>query len=105
MKIYNKLIRDNIPEIIEKDGKTCDIKILNNEEYLQELNLKLQEEIKEYLESGDIEELADIEEVLRALLDVKNCSYDNFENIRNNKVSKNGAFKKKIYLISVCEKE
>jgi len=100
MKIYNKLVRDKIPEIIQSNNEICNIKILSNEEYLEELNKKMTEEMKEYLESGDIEELADLEEVLRAILDFKECSYQDFENIRINKVNKRGAFKNKIFLES-----
>ena len=76
-------------------------KVLDDEEYLSFLNTKLQEEMKEYLESGEVEELADLEEVLRAILDVKKVSYEDFEKIRLDKVSKRGAFKKKIFLESV----
>jgi len=101
MKIYNKLVRDNIPDIIEKNNEICKTRILTDEEYLIELNKKIQEELKEYLESGEIEELADLEEVLRAILDVKNCSYEQFEQIRKRKVEKRGAFKEKIFLESV----
>ena len=57
---YNKLIRDKIPEIIESSGKKCDIEVLNDEQYLEYLNKKIMEEVKEYLESGEIEELADL---------------------------------------------
>ena len=105
MKIYNKLVRDKIPEIIASDnGKTCVTRIMEDDEYLETLNTKMQEELKEYLESGDVEELADLEEVLRAILDVKGVSYEEFEKIRNSKVEKRGAFKKKIFLESVSEK-
>ena len=58
----------------------------------------------EYLQSGEVEELADLEEVLRAILDVKKVSYSDFEKIRNEKVEKRGAFKKKIFLEEVEEK-
>lgn len=95
---YNKLVRDNIPEIIEASGKKCDIEILDDEQYLEYLNKKLMEEVKEYLESGEVEELADLEEVLRAILDVKTTTYDDFERIRKSKVEKRGAFKKKLLL-------
>lgn len=44
---------------------------MNDDEYLESLNTKMQEELKGYIESGEIEELADLEEVLRAILDVK----------------------------------
>ena len=102
MKVYNKLVRDKIPEIIANDnGKTCVTRIMEDKEYLEALNKKMQEELKEYLESGEVEELADLEEVLRAILDVKKVSYDEFENIRNAKVEKRGAFKGKIFLESV----
>ena len=96
---YNKLVRDKIPQIIEKnEGRSCKTRILNDEEYLVELNMKIQEELAEYLESGDIVELADLEEVLRAILDVKGVSYEEFEKIRLDKVNKRGAFKDRIYL-------
>ena len=101
MKIYNKLVRDKIPDIIKSDNKTCLTKVLDDEEYLSSLNTKLQEEMKEYLQSGEVEELADLEEVLRAILDVKKVSYEDFEKIRLDKVSKRGAYKKKIFLESV----
>lgn len=99
MKVYNKLVRDKIPQIISLDnGKKCITRIMEDDEYLQALNIKLQEEIAEYLESGSVEELADIEEVLRAILDAKKVSYDEFDKIRINKVNKRGAFKSKIFL-------
>ena len=105
MKVFNKLVRDKIPEIINRNNEECNTRILDDKEYLQELNTKLQEEVKEYLESGEVEELADIEEVLRAILDAKKTSYNEFENIRLNKVNKRGAFKNKIFLISTDYKK
>lgn len=105
MKKFNKLVRDKIPEIIESNNEICNIRVLEDEEYLFELNKKLQEEMKEYLDSGDIEELADLEEVLRAILDVKGCSYSKFEEVRIDKVNKRGAFKKKIFLETTEDKK
>ena len=103
---YNKLVRDKIPQIIERnEGRSCKTRILNDEEYLEELNKKIQEELKEYLESGEIEELADLEEVLRAILDSKGVSYEEFEAIRQLKVVKRGAFRERIYLEGLEEKE
>ena len=79
MKIYNKLVRNKIPEIIAGDnGKTCVTRIMEDDEYLETLNIKMQEELKEYLESGEVEELADLEEVSRAILDVKCVYYEEF---------------------------
>lgn len=98
MKIYNKLVRDKIPEIISNDnGCVPKFRIMEDEEYLNALNVKLKEELNEYLNSGDVEELADLEEVLRAILDVKNVLYNDFEIIRLNKVKKRGAFKNKYF--------
>ena len=56
MKIYNKLVRDRIPEIILKDNELPTTRILDDEEYIKELNRKLQEEVNEYLENDNIEE-------------------------------------------------
>ena len=96
---YHKLVRDKIPQIIERnEGRSCKTRKLNDDEYLVELNKKIQEELAEYLESGEIEELADLEEVLRAILDVKGVSYEEFKKIRQEKVNKRGAFKDRIYL-------
>ena len=104
MKIYNKLVRDKIPKIIKSRGvKACNTRILNDKDYLSALNAKLQEEVNEYLSSGEIEELADIEEVLRAILDAKKISYENFESIRITKSKNKGAFREKIFLESVDE--
>ena len=98
MKIYNKLVRDKIEEIMISNGAKPITRILSDEEYLKELNKKLLEEVKEYLESGEIEELADIEEVILAILNVKERTKENLEEIRKNKVLKRGAFNKKLFL-------
>ncbi|MBQ3158081.1 MAG: nucleoside triphosphate pyrophosphohydrolase [Clostridia bacterium] len=102
MKTHNKLVRDKIPEIIKSNGESCKTRILDTNEYLAELNTKLKEELNEYLNAKDnsaaIEELADLEEVLRAVLDARGVSYDNFEEVRLKKVAKRGAFKDRIFL-------
>lgn len=58
---------------------------------------------KECFSNEFIEELADLEEVIRAILDLQGVSYDAFEKIRNAKVEKRGAFKKKIFLEKVMD--
>lgn len=89
MKIYNKLVRDNIPQIIKNnDNRKPIFKILDNEEYLDELNKKLQEEVNEYTEDNNIEELADIVEVIYGILNSKNVSIEEFEKIRIEKAQK-----------------
>ena len=97
--IINKLVRDNIPKIIEKQGNKCSYKILNNEEYNQALNEKLKEELNEYLENENIEELADLQEVINAILQFKGVDKTTFEQIREEKCLKNGSFSQRIYLL------
>ena len=63
---YNKLVRDRIPEIIQDSGKTCEIEVLDDKTYLEMLDEKLTEELNEYCESHNIEELADLLEVVYA---------------------------------------
>ena len=103
MKTYNKLVRDKIPEIISKDNRKAITKILNDEEYLNELNKKLKEEVSEYFEDNNVEELADIVEVIYGILNAKNVTVEEFENIRKTKVEKRGAFQEKIFLEKVIE--
>lgn len=101
MASYKKLVRDYIPDIIKINGEVPIVRILDNEEYLKELNKKLLEEVNEYLESGSIEELADIEEVIIGILDSKSKSREELEELRQDKVKKRGAFKSKIFLEGV----
>lgn len=103
MREYNKLVRDRIPEIISSNNENPKIRFLGDEEYKKELDKKLLEEVNEYLKDDNIEELADIEEVILAILDYKKVSIEKFENIRKEKVNKRGAFKEKIFLEKVEE--
>lgn len=102
-KVYNKLVRDKIPDIVLSEGKNCEFNILLDSRFIEELEKKLLEEINEYLGSKQIEELADIEEVLRAILRAKNVSKSDFENIIKKKEKERGGFKKRIFLVSVDE--
>ena len=98
MQVYKKLVRDKIPQIIKSNGEEPVTRILDDEEYLKELNIKITEEVKEYLEDSNVEELADIVEVIYGILDAKKVTLEEFENIRKSKVEKRGAFKEKIFL-------
>lgn len=98
MKEYNKLVRDKIVDIIEADGRKAEFRILDNVEFRNELNKKLQEEVYEYLEDNNVEELADIVEVIYGILNSMDVSIDDFEKIRLAKKEKRGAFDKKIFL-------
>lgn len=65
-KQYDKLVRDRIPEIIESSGGICVTEILSDEDYLRMLDAKLDEEMAEYHADRNIEELADLMEVIRS---------------------------------------
>ena len=103
-KTYNKLVRDNIPNIIKNNGEDPITRILTNEEYKQELEKKLYEEYQEVLESSDedrIEELADMLEVIKSLAKLENKDLDDIINVANQKNSKRGSFNEKIFLEKV----
>ena len=101
MKIYNKLVRDRIPGIIEAQGKICECRTLTDTEYLEALNTKLDEEVAEYHESGSIEELADILEVIYAIATAKGYPIGQLDSVQCEKANNRGGFDKKILLISV----
>lgn len=96
-----KLVRDRIPEIIEADGKEAKIDYLSGDELLKALEEKLVEEVDEYLESGETEELADILEVIYAIGNYKGLDESELNNVREDKKNKRGAFDKGIRLLSV----
>lgn len=102
-KIYNKLVRDKISAIVKSKGAVPETRILEKEEISEHLNKKLGEEVQEFLEDNTIEELADIYEVLLAILDERKISFEEFEKIRRRKQEERGSFTKRIFLISVEE--
>jgi predicted house-cleaning noncanonical NTP pyrophosphatase (MazG superfamily) len=102
-KTYDKLVRDRIPEIIEKEGKHCVYSVLSREDYLSLLDLKLNEELAEYQESKSMEELADLLEVMRAVVLARGSSMEEVERIRIRKAEKRGGFEKRIMLETVTE--
>lgn len=103
-KIYNKLVRDHIPEIIESDGRECTTEILPDDRYLQMLDAKLDEELSEYQASKSLEELADLLEVMRAVVKARGWSWEQLEQVRQEKAARRGGFEKKILLKEVKEK-
>ena len=100
---YNKAVRDKIPEIIKSSGKNCNIKKLDDSEFLVELEKKLIEELSEYQKSKDIGELADILEVIYRIAKLKGISKEELEKIRINKIQKRGAFEKNLFLIDTSK--
>lgn len=105
MPVYNKLVRDLIPQVIEADGKTCVTRVLASSEHLGEIKAKMQEEALEFQEATSskeaVEELADIVELVHAALHVYGVSFDQLEQVRVQKKEKRGGFSEGIFLIEV----
>ena len=101
--IHNKLVRDRIPEIIAADGKSCTTEILSDADYLRMLDAKLDEEFAEYHKDQNIEELADLLEVLRAAAVARGYTLDELERVRGENASKRGGFEKKSLLKEVIK--
>lgn len=97
-KVYNKLVRDKIPEIIRAAGEEPKTRILDDADYLEALIKKLGEEYDEFKADRNVEELADFQEVILALADALGVSHDELEKVRLDKVAKRGAFEQKIFL-------
>ena len=104
-KHHNKLVRDKIPEIIEKAGKKAYTHILSEEEYMTELDKKLNEECAEYQADKSIEELADMLEVMYAIAEARGWSVSELEAVRREKAEKRGAFEKRVFLERVDDDE
>ena len=97
---FNKLVRDKIPEIIKAQGQHPNFQILSEEKYLFELDRKLCEEMQEYQESKDLEELADMLDVIYAICQARGHSIDELSELQKRKCENKGAFSKKYFLIS-----
>lgn len=96
---YNKLVRDRIPEMIEARGEKAIIRIMENKEYIASLEKKLDEEVAEYHESKEIEELADILEVIYALSEAQGHSVNELMTVYEKKHLERGGFSKRIFLL------
>jgi predicted house-cleaning noncanonical NTP pyrophosphatase (MazG superfamily) len=107
MPTYNKLVRDRIPEIISQTGKNYSTRILDQSEYVKELKKKSLEELEEYMNANNndeaLKELADLLEVIHALVENHGVSIEKVEELRRQKAEKHGGFKEKFYLIEVEE--
>jgi len=100
MPVYGKLVRDKIPDVIERNGSRCDTKVLDREEWLPALIDKLGEEVAEFVASQALEELADIVEVIRGILGAQGLTWDDLEEKRRIKVNERGGFDERIWLIA-----
>ncbi len=103
---YNKLVRDKIPENINSEpGRKSKYRILNDKEYLNELNKKVIEEANEFIEENSIEELGDLMEVINAIMQFKNYKTEELYKVMKEKADKKGAFNNRIYLEYVDEEK
>ena len=100
---YQKLVRDRIPEIIEASGKYCKTEVLSDAEYLKKLEEKLDEELAEYQKEHNIEELADLLEVIYSVAVAQGYSIEELESVRAKKAETRGGFKKRILLVETIE--
>ena len=100
---YHKLVRDRIPEIIEADGKICIFETLSDSDYIDLLDQKLNEELAEYQESKSLEELADLLEVMQAVVKARGWTLEELEQLRADKAARRGGFEKKILLKEILE--
>lgn len=100
MKMFNKLVRDKIPQIIEQQGEVPNYRILDDDEYISHLESKLDEEVGEYHRDKNAEELADILEVVFTLADSIGCSREELMEIYRRKHDARGGFQDRIFLIS-----
>lgn len=98
MKVHNKLVRDKIPLIIEGSGRRAVTHILSDEEYIEALEIKLSEEVAEYQADRNLEEMADILEVLQAICVARGYNLEQLEDKRREKAEERGGFKDKIFL-------
>ncbi len=101
MKVHNKLVRDRIPEIIKESGRTPVTHFLSDKEYIEELEKKLNEEVAEYQSDKNLEEMADVLEVLQAICVARGYTLEDLEVMRKKKADERGGFDKKVYLESV----
>lgn len=100
-KEYNKLVRDNIPEIIKNEGKKCDFIVVDNDTKLSLLLEKLIEESNELKESKTAEEIADVQEVLDSIIEELKFEKTDILKIQIDKKEKRGSFSKGIVLKTV----
>lgn len=95
---YNKLVRDRIPEIIRKKGAIPIAHTASDDEYWQKLKEKLQEEVDEFMQDDNKEEVADILEVIYAICDYKGIDRAELELLRKKKAKERGGFKNRLIL-------
>lgn len=98
MATYNKAVRDRIPEIIRASGRDCNVRNLSDPEFLLVLEEKLSEELREYMESKSVDELADILEVVYRIAELRGTTKEQLDEIKRKKSEECGGFKDNLFL-------
>jgi len=102
--ITNKLVRDNIPDIIKEKNGTCEVEVLNDNDFYKALIEKLKEEVLEFEKDDNLEELADIYEVFTTLLISKGLTLSDVQTAAAKKRKKNGGFSRRLFMKSYNER-
>ncbi len=95
---YDKLVRDKVPEVIRSKGGKCTTRIADEREFQEKLRWKLREEVEEFIEAQNEEELADLLEVIDAIIEFKKLDRKKTELIKSKKAEERGRFEKRIIL-------
>ncbi len=104
-RIYNKLVRDYIPDVIREQGETPVVRALEDGEFLRCLGEKLREETEEFLSAQNLEELGDILEVLEAMAHVHGWTDGEIRHAKEEKAQRRGSFRERVFLEKVVEQE
>lgn len=103
-RIYNKLVRDHVPEAIVANGDQCIHEVIENDvEFISALDEKLDEELVEYQISKDLSKLADVLEVIHAIAEARGSSFEKLDELRLDKRHLRGGFTKKYLLVEIHE--
>lgn len=103
--IYNQLVKDNVPKILKEKGSKPHTRTLNDEEYISELEISLDEYVARYTETGGMNELADIVELVYAIAKVKGYDQNKFNALLADRKKKYGGYDKRTYLLNVDEED
>ncbi len=105
-RIYNKLVRDCVPDAIVAGGDACVHCVIDDHErFIDALDEKLDEELVEYQISKDMAKLADVLEVIHAIAEARGSSFDELDRLRLEKRERRGGFTKKYLLEEIHERK
>jgi predicted house-cleaning noncanonical NTP pyrophosphatase (MazG superfamily) len=114
LPIYNKLVRDKIPAIVEQNGKRANYTVLGQAEYVDALRQKFTEEWAEYVEAANaekmspsqaVEELADLLEILYSLARIHGADEHELHRVCQQKREERGGFSERIWLVEVRDEQ